>query len=212
MKTDDLIASLVADQESLPTPPRRIFAYAAPPALLVAILVFMYFLDMRPDLGEALQSWRYLFKVLVSASIAAFGLMLLFRMSRPQHGLATDGKWLLLALAPLALSLILEALMLPMDRWSASAMGFNPEYCLTLVPLIGLVPLGAALLTLRHGAPQSPTAAGAIAGFAAGGIGAFIYALHCDNDSPFYVAIWYMGAIGIVTLAGALAGRFYLRW
>ncbi|MBK8157329.1 MAG: DUF1109 family protein [Rhodospirillaceae bacterium] len=212
MKTDDLIASLVADQESPPASPRRTFAYAAPPALLVAFLIFMSFLDMRPDLGDALQTWRYLFKVLVSASIAAFGLMLLFRLARPQHGLATDGKWLALALAPLALSLILEIVMLPMDRWSASAMGFNPEYCVTLVPLIGLVPLAAALVTLRHGAPQSPTGAGAIAGFAAGGIGAFIYALHCDNDSPFYVAIWYMAAVGILTLVGTIAGRFYLRW
>ena len=212
MKTDDLIGSLVADHANPPASPRRTFAYAAPPALLGAILIFSYVLDMRPDLGDALMSWRYLFKVLVSASIAAFGLMLLFRMTKPQHDPAADIKWLALALAPLAVSLALETLMLPVDRWSASAMGFNPEYCVTLVPLIGLVPLAAALVTLRHGAPQSPTAAGAIAGFAAGGIGAFIYALHCDNDSPVYVAIWSMAAVGIVTLVGAVAGRFYLRW
>jgi len=80
------------------------------------------------------------------------------------------------------------------------------------VPLISLAPLVAALTAMRRGAPQSPLTAGAVAGFAAGGIGAFIYSIHCDNDSPFYVAIWYLGAILIVTLLGAVLGRSVLRW
>jgi hypothetical protein len=212
MKTDDLIGSLVADQDRPPTSSRRTFALALPLALLVAYGVFRAFLEMRPDFGDALMTWRYAFKILVAASVAAFGIVLLFRMARPQTAPRTVLKWVLLALVPLGLGLLLEMALLPMDQWPASAMGFNPLYCLTMVPLIAIGPLAAALLMLRHGAPQSPTVAGVIAGFAAGGIGALLYAAHCDNDSPFYVAIWYMGAIGIVTAVGAALGRLWLRW
>nr|WP_298684108.1 DUF1109 domain-containing protein [uncultured Dongia sp.] len=212
MKTDDLIGSLVADQDRPPTSSRRTFAFALPLALLVAYGVFRTFLEMRPDFGDALMTWRYDFKILVAASVAAFGTLLLFHMARPQTAPRTALKWILLALVPLGLGLLLEMVMLPMDQWPASAMGFNPVYCLTMVPLMAVGPLGAALLALRHGAPQSPTVAGAIAGFAAGGIGALLYAVHCDNDSPFYVAIWYLGAIGIVTAVGAVLGRLCLRW
>lgn len=212
MKTDDLIGSLVADQGRPPTSSRRTFAFALPLALLVAYGVFRSFLEMRPDFGDALMTWRYDVKILVAASVAAFGILLLFRMARPQTAPMAALKWILLALVPLGLGLLLEMALLPMDQWPASAMGFNPMYCLSLVPLIAIGPLAAALLTLRHGAPQSPTLAGAVAGFAAGGIGALIYAVHCDNDSPFYVAIWYMGAIWIVTAVGAGLGRLCLRW
>jgi hypothetical protein len=102
--------------------------------------------------------------------------------------------------------------MLPVGQWSVSAIGSRPLFCLGLVPLIAAAPLAATLLALRRGAPQSPLAAGAVAGFAAGGMAALIYAFHCNNDSPFYVALWYLPAIGIVTAIGAGIGRVALRW
>lgn len=212
MKTEDLIGGLVADQGQPTISVRQTFGFALPLALLAALGIFSYVLDMRHDFVEALATWRYLLKLLVTASIAAFGIMLLFRMARPQHAPVDHLKWVLLALAPLALGLITEMAALPTDRWSESAIGSGAIYCLTLVPLIAIAPLAATLITLKRGAPQSPTAAGAFAGFAAGGLGALIYTLHCDNDSPFYVAIWYLTAIGIVTLVGAGIGRTWLRW
>lgn len=212
MKTDELIGSLVADQGHPPESSRRVGAFALPLALLLAIGVFVVLLDIRPDFTDAVTSWRYLLKIALAASIALSGIMLLFRIARPEQAPAQTIKWVLIALIPLGLGVLGEAMLLPVDQWKASAMGFQFIYCLTLVPLISLAPLVATLVTLRRGAPQSPMAAGAIAGFAAGGIGAVIYALHCNNDSPFYVAIWYLGAIGIVTLVGAGIGRFWLRW
>ena len=76
----------------------------------------------------------------------------------------------------------------------------------TMAPLAGLV------WALRRGAPENPTMAGAAAAFAAGGIAAAIYAWHCPDDSPLFVATWYTIAIAVVTGAGALAGRRLLRW
>ena len=54
--------------------------------------------------------------------------------------------------------------------------------------------------------------AGAVAGLAAGGIAAAIYAWHCPDDSPLFLATWYSLAIAIVVAAGFLLGRRLLRW
>jgi hypothetical protein len=53
---------------------------------------------------------------------------------------------------------------------------------------------------------------GAAAGLGAGGLGAALYALHCSDDSPLFVAAWYSLAISIVAFAGASAGPRFLRW
>lgn len=212
MKTDDLIGSLVADNGRPPASPRQAVAFLLPLAVVVASCLFVVVLDMRPDFRSALGSWRYLFKIAVAANIALFGLGLLMRLAKPEQSATHLVGWIAAALLPLALALVLEVIVLPMNEWPASAIGFQALYCLILVPLISLAPLAAGLIALRHGAPQSPMGAGAVAGFAAGGLGAVIYALHCNNDSPFYVAIWYLSAIGIVTLLGAFLGRSLLRW
>ena len=149
---------------------------------------------------------------LTGASIALVGLQLLFRMARPQHAPRGDIKFVVLALLPLAFGVLAEMAVLPVGQWSASAIGFGPLFCLGIVPLIAAAPLAATLLALRRGAPQSPSAAGAVAGFAAGGMAALIYSFHCNNDSPFYVAIWYLSAVAIVTVIGAGIGRVALRW
>lgn len=212
MKTDDLINSLVADQGRSSAGARQVLAVALPLSLIVSLAVFLVELRVRDDFLTALSSWRYVSKFLSGGSIALFGLILLLEMARPEQSPRRVLRWLPLALAPLVISVAMEFMMLPADRWGASAMGFYPLYCLCLVPLISLAPLVAGLIAMRRGAPQSPLTAGAVAGFAAGGIGAFIYSVHCDNDSPFYVAIWYLGAIAIVTLLGAALGRSVLRW
>ena len=73
-------------------------------------------------------------------------------------------------------------------------------------------PLACTFLALRHGAPTRPGLAGAVAGLVASGIAATLYASHCTDDSPLFVATWYPLAIGIVVRAGYVAGSRYLRW
>jgi hypothetical protein len=90
--------------------------------------------------------------------------------------------------------------------------GSNASICLTMVPLLSAPLLVAALLTLRHGAPTRPLLAGALAGLLAGGLGATLYAAHCTDDSPLFVATWYTLAIALVTLMGTAVGYRLLRW
>ena len=101
---------------------------------------------------------------------------------------------------------------MPSSEWSARLVGTNSLACTTLIPLMGIAPLALFIAMLRYGAPSRPTLAGAIAGLAAGGIAATLYAAHCTDDSPLFVATWYTLAIAILTVAGALAGRAFARW
>ncbi len=211
MKTEDLIDGLVADT-SQPSSAAQMSVLALPIGVIAAIALFVVILDMRPDIAEALGTWRYDLKLLTVAVIGACGFVMTLRLARPEQSAAHLVGWVALAAFPVLAGIALEMSLVPSSDWLANAIGFKPLVCLGLVPVISAAPLAAGILILRRGAPQSPTLAGASAGFAAGGIGAVIYALHCNNDSPFYVAIWYLAAIAIVTLLGALAGRRFLRW
>jgi hypothetical protein len=91
-------------------------------------------------------------------------------------------------------------------------MGHNAAYCLALIPLLSIAPLAGFILALRAGAPRRPALAGAAAGLAASTIASALYAWHCIDDSPLFVATWYTIAIALVTAIGAALGRRYLRW
>jgi hypothetical protein len=89
--------------------------------------------------------------------------------------------------------------------------GTNSRTCLTAIPLMSLPLLAAALVGLRHGAPTRPAVAGAIAGLLSAGLAATLYASHCTDDSPLFVATWYTIATASVTAIGAVAGSRVLR-
>jgi hypothetical protein len=44
------------------------------------------------------------------------------------------------------------------------------------------------------------------------GLAATMYAAHCSDDSPLFVATWYTLATALVTAIGALAGSKLLRF
>jgi hypothetical protein len=79
-------------------------------------------------------------------------------------------------------------------------------------PLLALPLVAGALIGLRHGAPARPGIAGAIAGLLSAGLAATLYASHCTDDSPLFVAAWYTMATALVTAVGALAGAKLLRY
>jgi len=90
--------------------------------------------------------------------------------------------------------------------------GSNSMVCMSAIPALSLPLLVAALIGLRRGAATRPMLTGAVAGLMAGGIAATFYASHCIDDSPLFVATWYVIALAFVALVGAIAGRWVLRW
>jgi len=212
MKTDHLIAALAADAAPRGPGLRPALAGALALGALLAALVFAALLGVRGSFMASLSSPQFLLKFLVTALLAGTSLMLVERLARP--GVRRRRFWflLLVPVAILAGAVGAELARLPTALWETRMVGTNWLLCLTFVPLIALAPLALALLALRRGASEAPAWSGFAAGLLAGAIGAFLYAAHCPDDSPLFVAVWYTLAILSVGVLGAIAGRTLLRW
>jgi len=212
MKTDQLIAALAADTKTVSRPINRQLWMAIAGGAIVAALIFLFGVGPRPDISAALETPRFLYKYVLTLSLLASALGLMLHLARP--GAVPKGWLAALAIPPVLLiaSVIAEFLFVPPSAWGMSLMGKNAVVCLVLIPLLSAAPLAAVMWTLRDGAPTHPVLAGAAAGLVAAGIGATLYATHCQDDSPFFVATWYGIAILIVTVVGAVLGSRLLRW
>jgi hypothetical protein len=210
VKTDDLIELLVKDL--VPWRFRSILAGAVAGGIIIAAIVFFAAVGFRPDIAEAVKSGRFLFKFVVTVSLAISAIWVTLSVGRPGGSLAHGGVALAIAPALLVGAAVVELLVLPQSQWMAHLVGHNARFCLTLIPLLSIGPLGCLLAALREGAPSSPGLAGAVAGLAASGIAATFYAANCTDDSALFVMTWYPIATLIVTTAGCLVGRKLLRW
>lgn len=209
MKTDDLIKALAADTAA-PLPLRRSWLLAGLAAVLLAAAVFFTAIGPRPDIADAASTVRFLLKPVLTLILAATAFATLATLARP--GERRGRAMLATAPALLAAAVFVELTVLPAGSWRANLVGTNALVCLTYIPLIGIGPLAAFLLVLRHGAPTRPALAGAVAGLLAGGVAATLYALHCTDDSPLFVATWYTTAIAGLAAIGALAAPRIARW
>jgi hypothetical protein len=212
MRTEDLVHALAADHETRSAAPGRVFALALVAGFVVAAAMFALTLGPRGDFMAALGTARFLIKFVETGALAATAVMLTLRLMRP--GAPTAAATVALAVAPaiLVLAVAAEMTLVPADAWSTRLVGSYALVCLTSIPLLAMPLFIAAFYALRHGAPTRPRLAGAVAGLLAGGLGASLYGAHCIDDSPLFVATWYTIAIGIVALAGSLAGPRVLRW
>lgn len=212
MKTDDLINTLGADAKTTAMPLGRMWFAALTFAVIAAAAVFFMTIGMRPDFMQAAQTMRFLFKFVFTATLAVTAFLALRMLAMPGAPAGGYGRWLLIAPLLMAAAVVLELIAMPSSDWGRRLVGTNMMVCLTFIPLIGLVPLAALLVALKHAAPTRPALSGAVAGLLAGGLAATFYAAHCTDDSPLFVATWYSLAIVALGGIGALMGRFFLRW
>ncbi len=210
MKTDDLIRSLAADNG-----PRmslgRALLYGFLPGMLLSVLFHALMIGMRPHLFDVM-SLRIAFKILFPIAVFACAGALALRLARPEGNPRPLMIMLVALLAILLIAVGIELMVLPPDLWRARLIGHNARVCMMLIPTMAAAPLAGTLIALHRGAPSNPGLTGAVAGLFAGAFGAALYAMHCPDDSPLFVATWYTLAILIVIIVGALAGRRFLRW
>ena len=211
MKTDEFIRALASDRTVAP-PPARTLARDLACGGAIALAAFLLLLGMRPDLADAFASPRFVLKPVLTLSLFIAAVVVLPGLARPGVDLSCRSRGLLVAPVLLGVGVILELVTLPPAIWATQAVGTNSFWCLTMIPLLALAPLACTLHALRQAAPTRPTLTGAVAGLATGALAATFYAFHCTDDSPLFVAIWYVLALAIVTAAGALGGRRLLRW
>lgn len=211
MRTENLVEALVADRSGGGRQMRLVLAGALALGGLVSLALFFAAIGVRPDIAQALATWRFNLKVglVLLALLLAFGLCL--ALSRPVTA-GHPGRRLLPLLALAVAAVAIELVILPSGSWSSRLVGSNAVPCLIEIPTLALAPLAAMLLVLRSSAPASPALAGAAAGLLAAAAGAALYAFQCFDDSPLFVVTWYTLAAIPVVLVGALAGHRLLRW
>jgi len=174
--------------------------------------MFLTEFGVRPDVMTAMHNPFFDLKFVVTLTLAISAIVVSLHLSRPEASLK-GWAWLLLIPAAILIVGIVCEMMIPQRLpMMTRLIGRNSRICMTVIPLLSLPLLAAALIGLRHGAPTRPAVAGAIAGLLSAGFAATLYASHCTDDSPLFVATWYPIAIALVTAVGALAGSRVLRF
>jgi hypothetical protein len=212
METDRLIATLAADGGYRAKPVGAVLAASLLIALPVSAALLLVTLGLRPDLTTAMRSPLFDLKFVVTLALAIPAIAISLHLARPEASMKGWRALLLLPVALLALGIGGEMMMPQRPPMMTRLVGRNAMLCLTAIPLLSVPLLAGALIALRRGAPASPALAGALAGLLSAGLAATLYAAHCTDDSPLFVATWYTLATALVTAVGALAGSRLLRY
>ncbi len=211
MKTDDLIRALAEDAPAESGAARkRALRLLAASTIVTAILLVLVF-SLRTDLAGA-GAWPTLRKLAVTLLLLAAGARGATILMRPDARVRDALIWLAAPVAAIVTFIGIDIALNGGANLGARVMGSTALECLVSVTLLSLTPLAVFLYGLREGATTRPNIAGALAGVAAGGLAASLYVLHCTDDSPLFVGVWYGLAIVLVGAAGWFAGRRVLQW
>jgi hypothetical protein len=213
MKTDDLIARLAADVPIVRRHAlgRRVLLGIAGGGV-VALLLLLVTLGIRPDLGKAMHGFAFWMKWTYTASLGIGAIVAVLRLARPD---TTPPRWLWLLAVPVLLLAgigVGELADTPSRDWLAMWLGHSWMMCPWLVLTLAMPIFIGLLWSFRRLAPTRLRAAGAAAGLAAGACAATIYCLHCPEVSAIFVLTWYSLGIGLAAAVGALIGPRFLRW
>ena len=211
--TDDLIDRLSGDL-------RPVRGGAVTARLLIALGVGIAValagvglgLGFRRDMGEAMGSMMFWMKLTYALAFAVLGVWCVARLARPVGSASRRLPWLAAPAAAILVLAIVQLARAPAAAWRPLIMGHSAMICPWLI-LAAAVPVFVALIwALRGLAPTRPRLAGGMAGLAAGGAGAAVYALHCPEAGAPFVAIWY--SLGLLSpyVIGIIAGPRLLRW
>jgi hypothetical protein len=212
MDTEQLIRTLAADNPHRARPVGYVLMLALLAAAPVSVLIFFAELGVRPDFMTAIHNPFFDLKFAVTLALAISAVAVALHLSRPEASLRGFGWYLLIPAGLLAAGIGGEMMMPQRAPMITRLVGTNSRFCLVSIPVMSLPLLAAALIGLRHGAPARPALSGAIAGLLAAGFAATLYASHCTDDSPLFVATWYTLAAALVAAVGALVGSKALRY
>lgn len=212
MDTDQLIRTLAADNTYRTRPIGLALMLALLAAAPVSLLIFFAELGVRSDVMTAMRNPFFDLKFAVTLALAAAAIAVSLHLSRPEASLRGFGWWLLVPAGILVAAISGEMMMPQRAPMMTRLVGKNSMACMTAIPAMSLPLLVGALYGLRQGAPARPAVAGAVAGLLSAGLAATVYASHCTDDSPLFVATWYTLATAIVASVGALMGKRALRY
>jgi len=180
-----------------------------------ALILMLTTVGPRADLNSTVHLRWIAVKLLFAVSVIGTATPLLLRSMRPGLEKETHPEIIFLPfLAAIAVALAMLLFVTP-QTWSEMLRGatsVSPARCLLCIIFFAVVPFAALIWVLRQGAPTRLSLSGAIAGVAAGGLGAAAYAFACMSDTIPFIAICYGAAIAICAFIGAQLGPRFLRW
>ena len=212
MDTDQLIRTLAADNAHQSRPVGYVLMLALLAAAPVSLLMFFSELGIRSDVMTAMRNPFFDLKFAVTLALAISATAVSLHLSRPEASLRGFGWWLLVPAGLLVAGISGEMMMPQRAPMMTRLVGKNSTACMLAIPAMALPLLAAALFGLKQGAPARPGIAGAVAGLLSAGLAATVYASHCTDDSPLFVATWYTIATAVVAAVGALLGAKVLRY
>jgi hypothetical protein len=206
---NNLINSLVNDLA--PVKPMRSLSFTLLTAVsvLAAVALIIASLGMRGDFWTSLQSLPLMWKTLTCLALSILLSFLVLNNSRP--GGLPASRYVFL-LGGLLLLLWIPGILAFLGDGGRFLSGVSPMACLSFITLAGLLPLSAFLVWLKRAAPTRPIRAGALAGCAAGAIGAFAFANHCPHQEYEYISLYYSLPSLWLAGIGAAAARFLCKW
>jgi hypothetical protein len=212
VRTSEFIAALAADPTPQPIRLGRRVALALAVGFLGSLAIYGLLMGPRPDIAAACMTMRFWLKFVDSLAFALPTAFLTLRLARPDAKPRALAFWLIAPFILLGCGVGAELLVVPQGEWLARLVGHNSMFCMRMIPLLAAPVLVALIVALRAGAPLHPGLTGALSGASSAGIAALLYASHCPDDSPLFVATWYPLATLICMALGALAGRRFLAW
>jgi hypothetical protein len=209
--TNELIDQLSSNLQ--PAPGRTsLFGIAMLVGGALAFGLLLFLLGVRSDLFHALAESAFWMKWGLALTTAAIAFALCLQLARP------EGRpgWYPLALVMPIIALVafacIQASRLPPADRHAMWLGDSALQCAWCIPVLAVPLLLTTLLALRRLAPTRPRLAGFSAGMLAGAVSAAIYALHCGESAPGFVAAWYSLGMLVPAVAGFIIGPRVLRW
>ena len=215
MKTDDLIAMLASGPDVAAAPPPGASWRASATlgaGVLASVALMATLLGVRPNLEQLAVLPDFWIKVGFVLCVAAAAWHVSRRLCVP--GAPARALPLLIAM-PLFLMWTLGAIILqeaPPGQRAELFWGATWRSCPLLIAMLSLPILAAVLRLMRQLAPTRLRLAGAAGGFAAGGMAALVYSLHCPEVAASFVGFWYVLGMLVPAAIGAAIGPKALAW
>ncbi len=211
--TDSLVRTLAANLA--PVSPwyvtRKLVVGVGAGVMLSAVLMLLV-LGVRPDITHMMGTGVFCLKQAYTLVFAVLAGLTAERLARPA---ANSRQLILWLLIPLLLVSGIAAVQLSDAAAGARMpmlMGGSAAVCPWRILFFAIPPLAGLIWAMRDLAPVRLREAGAAVGLAAGGAGAFIYALHCREDAVPFIAAWYTLGMALSALLGRIIGPVLLRW
>lgn len=213
MKTETLIDLLATGEPPLARhAPRKRCALATAVGITATLSALIAFLGFNPALVHDAGVPSFWLKLAFPLAVAGLAFPMVERLARPGTRLGVLPS--ALGFSFLALWLIAVATLVgaPAEQRLELILGETWKTCPWTIGALSLAPFIATLWAVRGLAPTRLGLTGAACGLFAGALAAFIYAFHCPELAPSFIAVWYVLGILLPTACGALIGPRVLAW